>query len=155
MFMRYIKVLYRARHKQRFIYICCGLTKTERFTVRQTFLEAELVLPASLEVVEGYEELRVVLLLGQQVLLGGPACGRLQGQRRGSGGGRLALRQVRDVRQRPALQQRLCNTPRHRQSSLLRESGFLPPAQLSVRQYSFCRSSKRISSIQAEDIRKS
>lgn len=85
--------------------------------MRQTFLEAELVLAASLEVVEGYEELRVILLLGQQVLLGGPARGRLQGQRRGSGGGRLALRQVRDVRQRSALQQRLCNTPRHRQSS--------------------------------------
>lgn len=41
--------------------------------MRQTFLEAELVLAAGLEVVEGYEELWVVLLLGQQVLLGGPA----------------------------------------------------------------------------------
>lgn len=103
--MRYIKVLYR----DLYIFVWS--------TVQQTFLEAELVLAAGLEVVEGYEELRVILLLGQQVLLGGPARGRLQGQRRGSGGGRLALRQVRDVRQRPTLQQRLCNTPRHRQSS--------------------------------------
>lgn len=87
-----------------------------RSTVQQTFLEAELVLAAGLEIVEGYEELGVVLLLGKQVLLGGPARGRLQRQRRGSGGGRLALWQVRDVRQRPALQQRLCNTPCHRQS---------------------------------------
>lgn len=125
--------------------------------MRQTFLEAELVLAASLEVVEGYEELRVILLLGQQVLLGGPARGRLQGQRRGSGGGRLALRQVRDVRQRPALQQRLCNTPRHCQSSHdeSQVSYHQPSCQHGVCQFSFCRSSKHISSIQAEDIRSS
>lgn len=134
--------------------------------MRQTFLEAELVLAAGLEVVEGYEELRVVLLLGQQVLLGGPARGRLQGQRRGSGGGRLALRQVRDVRQRPALQQRLCNTPSHRQSSHDKDSSesqvsYHQPSMVFVsipsadplRVYTGNRAS--ISSIQAEDIRSS
>lgn len=129
--------------------------------MRQTFLEAELVLAASLEVVEGYEELRVVLLLGQQVLLGGPARGRLQGQRRGSGGGRLALRQVRDVRQRPALQQRLCNTPRHCQSSRDKDRS---ESQVSYHQPStvfadplsvYTGNRAHVSSIQAEDIRSS
>lgn len=134
--------------------------------MRQTFLEAELVLAAGLEVVEGYEELRVVLLLGQQVLLGGPARGRLQGQRRRSGGGRLALRQVRDVRQRPALQQRLCNTPRHGQSSHDKDRS---ESQVSYHQPStvfvsipsadplsvYTGNQANISSIQAEDIRSS
>lgn len=109
--------------------------------MRQTFLEAELVLAAGLEVVEGYEELWVVLLLGQQVLLGGPARGRLQRQWRGSGGGRIALRQVRDVRQRPALQQRLCNTPRQRQSSHDKDRLQSQVSYRSVCQYSTCRTS--------------
>ena len=98
-----------------------------------TFLKTKLVLPSGLEVVESHEELGVaVVLLGQEVLLGGPSGealprrgggagrggagrGGARGRARARAGrrraaGRLAGRQRRDVRQRPALQQSLCKT---------------------------------------------
>ena len=100
-----------------------------------TFLEAELVLATSLEVVQCHEQLRIILFLCQQVFLRGPSVSCVQRQwgswrscaRSGTPCTRLAgtprhhttptpleipwgfaIGQVRDVRQRTALQQCLC-----------------------------------------------
>lgn len=55
-----------------------------------TFLQTELIFAARLEIVQGDEQLRIVLFLGQQVLFGRPPIGRFQ--REGGGGARPAPR---------------------------------------------------------------
>lgn len=56
------------------------------FPQKLTFLQTELIFAARLKIVQGDEQLRIVLLLGQQVLFGRPPIGRFQGEGRGGTG---------------------------------------------------------------------